>query len=381
MRADIVIENGRLIDPCAGLDGVMSVAIAGGRILRIGDCSEITAEHKLDAKGCIVTPGLVDSHMHIFEGSGYGSVRPDPVMLPSGVTAGFDAGSAGVLNFRAFSRLIIRDSISTVRALLNLSPAGLCMSRCHPERVDPRFFDRAAIAECIAEHPGEIIGLKLRISREIAGELGLEPLRAAVEIAGELGLALVIHSTNPPESTAAVLNILRPGDVFGHCFHGVGSTIIGLDGHVDECVLAARKRGIIFDAANGAEHFSWKTARAAMSDGFYPDSISTDMCRPGQYMGFMHSLPFLMSKYLCAGMPLERIIEAVTSRPAAVFGQLDSMGTMREGASADVAVFRIAEGRRMSFPDRSGDCESGDRAFIPQLTVKRGRIYYRQVDF
>ena len=70
--------------------------------------------------------------------------------------------------------------------------------------------------------------------------------------------------------------LLRPGDVYCHCYQGKGSTIIDKNGHVYEAVRSARERGVLFDAANGTGIFAFSTAVAAIKDGFFPDIISAD---------------------------------------------------------------------------------------------------------
>ena len=57
----ILIKNGRVIDPASKFDAVCDVAIAGGRIVSIGQApSDFSANKTLDATGCVVAPGLVD---------------------------------------------------------------------------------------------------------------------------------------------------------------------------------------------------------------------------------------------------------------------------------------------------------------------------------
>ena len=57
----ILIKNGRLIDPASGRDGPGDVAIAGGRIVNLGQVpADFRPDRVIDASGCIVAPGLVD---------------------------------------------------------------------------------------------------------------------------------------------------------------------------------------------------------------------------------------------------------------------------------------------------------------------------------
>ena len=58
---NILIKNGRLLDPATGLDRQGDMAIAAGRIVSLGQVpSGFQAEHHIDASGLIVAPGLVD---------------------------------------------------------------------------------------------------------------------------------------------------------------------------------------------------------------------------------------------------------------------------------------------------------------------------------
>jgi len=381
MKADLIIKNGRVIDCAKGIDEVMSIAVKGKTILKIGDCSDITAAQTVDAAGCIVTAGLIDSHMHLFEGCGYGSVKADLVLIPAGCTTGFDAGGAGCLNYKVFRKTVVQDSIANVKGFLNICNVGLSTNHNYAENVDPAKISREEMLECIEENRESIIGIKCRISKNIVGEFGLEPLKKAVSIAEEAGLPVVIHATNPSCDVDQVLDVLRPGDVFGHAFHGIGYGIVDENGHVKDCVRKAREKGVIFDVANGAEHFAWKVCKAALAEGFQPDTISSDMFRGGMYNPKVHSLPFIMSKYLAAGMSLTDIIRAVTLKPAQVFGLEDQIGSLREGGTADISVLQVAEGRTLTFTDNLGDTVTGTQAIIPQLTVRNGMTYYRQVDF
>jgi len=57
----ILISGGRVLDPASGRDEIADVAIAGGRILHLGGAAtDFAADHRIDATGCIVAPGLVD---------------------------------------------------------------------------------------------------------------------------------------------------------------------------------------------------------------------------------------------------------------------------------------------------------------------------------
>jgi dihydroorotase len=63
---DILIRNGRVIDPANGFDQVADVAIADGKIAKVGKVAG-KARHTIDAAGKIVCPGLIDIHVHCRE--------------------------------------------------------------------------------------------------------------------------------------------------------------------------------------------------------------------------------------------------------------------------------------------------------------------------
>ena len=58
---NILITNGRVVDPASGTDQTGDIAIADGKILSVGAAPrDFQAERTIDAAGCIVAPGLVD---------------------------------------------------------------------------------------------------------------------------------------------------------------------------------------------------------------------------------------------------------------------------------------------------------------------------------
>jgi predicted amidohydrolase len=221
-----------------------------------------------------------------------------------------------------------------------------------------------------------LIGLKLRQSRDVVGELGLDPLKAAIEIAEDISCPIAVHTTDPPSATDDLVELLRPGDVFVHAYHGVGNTILGANRQVLPAVRKARERGVLFDAANGRNHFSFDTAFAALADGFVPDIISTDLTTLTWNKPPAHSLPFIISKYLNMGVALPAALAACTSVPARLLGMTGVIGTLAPGAVADIAILRLEE-RDTEFLDSRGQKHMGNQLLIPQATVRAGHIVYR----
>ncbi len=57
----ILVRNGRVIDPARNFDEICDVALAAGRVIGVGTVPEgFNANRVIDARGCIVAPGLVD---------------------------------------------------------------------------------------------------------------------------------------------------------------------------------------------------------------------------------------------------------------------------------------------------------------------------------
>ena len=379
MKVDIRIASGTIIDPRRGIKGTGDVLIRGNKIVEAHEAEVVEAEKVIDAEGCLVVPGLIDFHAHIFPFGTEMGIQPDASMLPVGVTTVVDGGSCGTANYESFLRSVVPANALRIFSLLNVCPAGLSTSRYH-EQVDPRYYDEAKICELFAEHPQQLMGLKIRQSKDIVGELGIKPLEATLRIAEKLGCPVVVHTTNPPVATEKIAEILRPGDVYCHVHQGTGETILGVDGKVKPVLFGAQQRGVVFDAANGRNHFSFPLARQAISEGFLPDIISSDITAKTVFGDYVFGLPYVLTKYLALGMDIQAVIAACTSRPAEWLGMSGKIGELTPGAYADVAIFRRSS-KPLVIKDNFGHSITAEGCLIPQAAILGGKVAFRQMDF
>jgi len=129
---DLLIRNGHVIDPRNNIDGVMDVAVSGGKILKVAaGIPQGTAKKVIDASGMYVTPGFIDLHTHVFVGSnqgfadGFSCISPDDITLKAGITTVVDAGTSGWRSFPLFKKNIIDRSTTRVLAFLNIAGNGM----------------------------------------------------------------------------------------------------------------------------------------------------------------------------------------------------------------------------------------------------------------
>ncbi len=377
MKADILIKNGRVIDTYFNTDDVHDIAVKDGYICDAADVTE--SKYIVDATDCIVTAGLIDFHAHIFFHGSDLAVCPDSYCLPTGVTTIVDAGSSGCANYHAFRSMT---SFSQIRqyAFLHVNPAGIPTIAYHEEH-NPAYYKEDKMLELFRQYPDQLLGVKVRISQDIVKDLKLLPLISGLEIAEKAGLPLVCHVTDAPVPSNELVSYFRKGDIFTHIYHGVGYTLLGEDGHVMPEFFQARERGVIFDAANGKSHFSSRIARAAIRDGFLPDIISTDATVNNAWLpGSAFSLPYTMSRYLALGLNLNQVIQRVTTNPADLLHQKHELGSLAVGTCADIAIHRLIN-KETHFSDRFGDAFTGEQLLKTEMTIRRGNVLFRQIDF
>lgn len=350
------------------MEGTLSnLAIRGDRIVEEKDLTEKEIDYVVDLKGKRVMPGLVDFHTHLYQGgSGFG-LNPD-MLFSTGVTTAVDMGTAGRANFDAFYQTNIVPRQMRLKAFLNISPIGQPGAGL-VEPLNAECFLPEEMEKVIAKHKVVIAGLKVRVSTNLVGDLGLKPLEDAVKLGEKFNLPVCVHTTNPPSSTEDIARMLRPRDIYSHTYQGKGHTIIGEDGKVLPALKEAQKRGVLFEVGQGRYNLDDKVVEAALADGFFPDIISTDATPRTIFITeHMRNMPNMMSKFLNLGMAWKDVFRASVTTPAKVIGLEKEVSTLAPGTAADLVAFDFVE-------------KEGKKILVPRVTIAQGNMVYCQTDF
>jgi dihydroorotase len=375
---DLLIKDGTILDPMLDVSGQRAdVAIRGSLIAHVGhDIPEDSAERVIRADGCYVVPGLIDIHVHVFDAVTPIGIPADPNCVAKGVTTVVDAGSAGAHNFPGFKQYSCDAAATRVRALLNVSTLGMVahsVANKVSEVADFRYMPIAPAIRTIERNRDLILGVKLRLMPDVEGGRDIDALKIAREIADAVDLPLMLHYVNRPYEIRDVLGHLGPGDILTHCFHGHKNGVLDERGRVKPEVREAVDRGVRLDVGHGWVSFSYEVAEKAIADGLLPTTISTDLhhyC----VLGPVFDLPTLMSKFLDLGLSLEQVIERTTTSAASSFQFEEEIGTLRDGAVADVAVLELVEGD-FRFVDCHGNTRNANQKLRPVASVRDGAVH------
>jgi dihydroorotase len=360
---DLIIKGGRVIDPAIRLDAIRDVAIAAGRIAAVAENITGDSTETIDARGKVVAPGLIDIHTHLGR-SKEGSV----LCLQDGVTGWVDAGSGGADNIDQIVA-VARGAPQIGRALVNISRTG---NTSGGELLDINNADVDLARGAIARNRDVVVGVKARLTNNIAGTNDLEGLRRAQEAAAPFDLPVMIHIGQSFSTMRSILALLKRGDIVTHMYAPPPNSILDDQGRLFPEVAAARRRGVIFDFGNGVSaHFNWEMVERATKQGFWPDTFSTDWNVMSRSTNVV-DLPNVMSKFLMFGMPLSQVIAGATMNAARAFPAFAARGTLNIGAPADVAIMELREGT-FEFFDNYNGTRTGHQRLFPIATVLAGK--------
>lgn len=378
----LLIKGGHVIDPKNNINSVMDIAIADGKVALVApNIDPARSTHLVDAKGMYVTPGLIDIHGHVFAGTepdhaysnGFSSVFPDGFYQRVGVTTVVDAGGAGWKSFPTFKKNIIDNSQTRVLSFLNIVGEGM-RGGVYEQNVadmDPEMAAKAAI-----RYKDYVVGIK--VAHYTSPDFTNVDRGVAAGKLADIPVMIDFGGTKPRLSLEELLmRKLRPGDIFTHTF---GELLDTKEAIVDTgrnmlkpFVMAAQKRGVIFDVGYGGSSFTYSQAIPAAKAGFHPNTISTDL-HTSSMKSSMKDMNSVMSKFLKLGMDLPAVIKASTWAPAQAIKR-EELGHLSEGAIADVSVFSMRKGK-FGFYDLAGYKMESDEKLECEMTIKGGRIVY-----
>jgi dihydroorotase len=370
---DLILARGAVLNPASGLKQELDVGIAGECITALASkLPRENAKKVLDVRGCYVTPGLIDFHVHSYWGVNPYGFNADPICLASGVTTAVDAGSAGPVNFLGFKKLVHEPSRTRMLAFVALAQHGVLNDPGELENL--KFADPDGAAQNVSDAPNVGVGIKVRLHRKAVGDHGREALRMAVRTGEACKAPVMVHIGNTGISMEEIVDTLRPGDVVTHCYTPQKPSIVNDNGQLRDAVRKAHERGVVFDVGHANGHFDFDLVRRAMGKGLVPDVISTDLhgrMGPGNPVV---DLPTTLTKFLHLGLSLEQVVAACTINPARVIGWEDRLGHLEIGREADIAVLQLVDE-----PTNLRDCVGGEwnvhQRLAARWTIRRGALF------
>jgi len=374
-----ILRGGRLLDPAADKDGRFDVCVRDGKIAGIGANLESDGAQIIEVKGCIVTPGLIDVHLHLMKGLGAFGVDPDIFGVGSGVTTVVDAGSAGHTLLNVFRNYVTDNAKTRVLNYINLSTLGGVSGPGYSILADPRLIDEAKIAQAVEANRDIIVGIKIMATGGALGAQGLKPLERARKLGDELKIPLLVHIGESwtkgaePVAVGDVLKYLRAGDIVTHMFTVHPGGLLDGNGKLWPQVRDAKESGVLMDVGHGLHNLNFDVARKVLDQGLHPDGVSTDGHR-GNRAGPVYDLPTTMAKLMALGFSLHQVIEMATANAAKLLGRTGEMGTLRVGEPADISVLKL-EDREWKAVDSQKGTIPVHQTITPEYAIRGDAIY------
>jgi dihydroorotase len=407
MHFDLLLTGGHLVDPAQGLDGVHDIAIAGARIAAVLPAGHTaTAKERIDLRGKLVTPGLIDTHAHVFQYvTGRFGLEADLCGVHSGVTTLIDQGGPSCMTLPAFREFVVNAKKSRVFVYLSSYLVGGMEGHYYPSLYKPDCVDVEATVKAALANTDIVKGFKAHAELGGFARWGIEVMKLSAEISARAAMPLYIHfgqlwplpergpsGVDPDTILAQVVPLLKAGDILAHPFTRHPGGFVDRQGKVHGIVREAIAKGLKIDVGHGS-HFSYRMARIALDAGIVPDTLGADMHgyntvvpqpagTPDQHSDSEHmffgqqrfSLVSAMTAMLALGLPLEQVVRMVTCNVVEVFGLPKELGTLAPGNPADVTVLHDERGR-FALADNEGTQLVGERLLRPAFCLKDGVRY------
>lgn len=374
MAEKICIKGGEVFSSEKKTIHKKDIIISRGKISRIEDEIQTDEGMKIiNAGGKLVTPGLVDFHMHAFRYGHLLGVDTEELSPRSGTTTFVDGGSTGSLNFLAFREYVIKPSKSNIFAFLNISAIGQGTDGIQDlhfyENDDERLLHIPSAMEVIEKNRNIIVGIKVRA---YTGLKSVKPIQKARELADLVGLPIMVHLAPPPPEFDQILPYLSEGDIITHPYHGGKETILDDNGRVRPGFWEAKQRGIEVDAGLDRFHGDFTVMKLALEQGFSPNYISTDLAMPNLHH-IVYDLPTTVSKFVAFGLPLVEALAKCTYAPGAKIGKAKEIGCLQQGSVADIAIFDVKTDDHV-FEDYFGNKIAAKERILPFVTIQKGEV-------
>jgi len=385
---DLLLKGGRVVDPSQEIDANLDVAIRGDRIEKLAaGIDPASATEVRDVSGLVVTPGLIDLHVHVYQHITDFGLNPDEAGVHSGATTVVDQGSCGAWTFDGFNVFMVEPSVTEVLCFLSVNLTGtLRGSKGGPIAQNPQLIDLDVMQRFIEKYPKVIRGIKGHGEASSWSNYGSVMLQRAREIADRTNLPLYVHTgelwkadernrPRPETVLPEVLHFAKPGDLLAHCYSNRDDGILGQREKPSRELLDAVASGVHLDLGHGV-NFSFDTARRMVDAGLFPYTISTDV--QGNFTSHNDdskldfSLCGAMSKLMALGMDLAFVVRATTQHPAEILRMGDVIGSLKVGSRADVSVLALIE-EPWTFRDRLGGSAVGKSRLVPRLVIREGR--------
>ena len=406
MKYDLLLSGGFVIDPRNNVNQICDVAVKDGKIALVTpNIDRSLAAEQIDISGKLITPGLIDTHAHVFEYvTGRFGLEADMCGVDSGVTTLIDQGGPSCMTLPAFREYVVNPKKSRIFTYLSSYLVGGMEGHYYPSLYKPDCVDVAATVKSALANPDIVKGFKAHAELGGFARWGVEVIRQAAEIGAQAKLPIYIHfgqlwplpadgdnGIDADTILAQVVPLLKKGDILAHPFTRHPGGFVDRKGKVHAIVQEAIAKGLKIDVGHGS-HFSYKMAQIALQAGIVPDTLGADMHgynttipkpsmagTPDEHSDKDHmffgqvkfSLVSAMTAMLALGIPIEHVVAMSSWNPERYFGLPDDIGHLGVGALADISVLNDDRGR-FELLDNEGTKITSDRMLTPAFCFRDG---------